>query len=94
MAPDFHSGPDPGAPSLVVLLSSTPTMPGTPFMGPRTNLAGLFQISGVANFAGKAETWNTWQPGKALFGLDRRVKLTVYTVAAPRRREFRSTDPR
>lgn len=81
MAPDFHPGPDPGAPGLVVLLSTTPTMPGTPFKGPRTNLAGLFQINGVAKVAGKAETWNTWQPGKALFGLDRRVKLTVYTVA-------------
>ncbi len=81
MAPDFHPGADPGAPGLVVLLSSTPTMPGTPFMGPRTNLAGLFQINGVAKVAGKAETWNTWQPGKALFGLNRHVKLTVYVVA-------------
>lgn len=52
----------------MVMLSTTPTMPGTPFQGPRTNLAGLFQINGVAKVRGLAETWNTWQPGKALFG--------------------------
>jgi hypothetical protein len=75
----FHPGPDMGAPGLVVLLSSTPNMPGTPFQGPRTNLAGLFQINGVDKVDGKAETWNTWQPGKALFGTGRRT-LTVFVV--------------
>ena len=38
----FHPGPDPGAPGLVVLLSTTPDKPGTPLQGPDTNLAGLF----------------------------------------------------
>jgi hypothetical protein len=75
-----HPGPNPGAPGLVVLLSSTPTKSGTPFHGPRTNLAGLFQINGVAKVRGLAETWNTWQPGKPLFGLNKHVRLTVYVV--------------
>ncbi|GAC1341492.1 MAG: hypothetical protein NVSMB29_12010 [Candidatus Dormibacteria bacterium] len=79
--PDPHTGPDPGAPGLVVLLSSTPTKPGTPFMGPRTNLAGLFQINGVGKVHGLTETWNTWQPQKPLFGLNQPAQLTVYVVA-------------
>lgn len=79
-APTFHPGPDPGAPGLVVLLSTTPNKPGTPFQGPNTNLAGLFQINGVAQVTGgKAETWNTWQPGKPVFGTGHRT-LTVYVV--------------
>jgi hypothetical protein len=79
-AATFHPGSDPGAPGLVVLLSSTPTIAGTPFQGPRTNLAGLFQINGVARVRGQAETWNTWQPGKAIFGHGKRVILTVFAV--------------
>jgi len=79
-SPTFHPGPDPGAPGLVVLLSTTPNKPGTPFHGPRTNLAGLFQINGVAKVhGGRAETWNTWQPGKPLFGTGRTI-LTAYLV--------------
>jgi hypothetical protein len=79
-APTFHPGPDPGAPGLVVLLSSTPDKAGTPFQGPDTNLAGLFQINGVATVpGGLAETWNTWQPGKAVFGSGP-TTLTVYAV--------------
>ncbi len=75
-----HPGPDPGAPGLVVLLSTTPNKPGTPFQGPNTNLAGLFQINGVAKVTGgKAETWNTWQPGKPIFGTGHST-LTVYVV--------------
>jgi len=76
----FHPGVDPGAPGLVVLLSTTPNKPGTPLQGPDTNLAGLFQLNGVANVGGKAETWNTWQVGKALFGTGQ-SSLTVYVVA-------------
>ncbi|HLH66580.1 MAG TPA: hypothetical protein VKV27_12845 [Solirubrobacteraceae bacterium] len=79
-APTFHPGPDPGAPGLVVLLSTTPSRPGTPFQGPRTNLAGLFQINGVARvMGGLAETWNTWQVGKPLFGTGP-TRLAVYVV--------------
>jgi len=79
-SPTFHPGPDPGAPGLVVLLSSTPDKPGTPFQGPDTNLAGLFQINGVARVdGGRAEVWDTWQPGKPLFGTGP-TTLTVYVV--------------
>ncbi|GAC1583870.1 MAG: hypothetical protein NVS3B18_16850 [Candidatus Dormibacteria bacterium] len=79
--PDPHTGADPGAPGLVVLLSSTPSKPGSPFMGPRTNLAGLFQINGVARVHGHTETWNTWQPQKPVFGTGTSPQLTVYVVA-------------
>ncbi|MGP0049229.1 MAG: hypothetical protein ACLPZR_10345 [Solirubrobacteraceae bacterium] len=75
----FHPGDDPGAPGLVVLLSSTPNKSGTPLQGPDTNLAGLFQLNGVANVGGLAETWNTWQVGKPLFGTGP-ATLTVYAV--------------
>ncbi len=75
----FHPGPDPGAPGLVVLLSTTPDNPGTSFQGPNTNLAGLFQLNGVAHVGGLAETWNTWLVGKPLFGTGR-ATLTAYLV--------------
>ena len=75
----FHPGPDPGAPGLVVLLSTTPDKPGTPLQGPDTNLAGLFQLNGVADVGGLAETWNTWLVGKPLFGTGRST-LTAYLV--------------
>ncbi|GAC1651517.1 MAG: hypothetical protein NVS4B9_42070 [Ktedonobacteraceae bacterium] len=78
----FHPGSDPGAPGLVVLLSTTMTIPGTPFVGPGTNLAGLFQINGVAmvNQGTLAETWNTWQVGKAIAGVGVQSTLTVFVV--------------
>jgi len=75
----FHPGPDPGSPGLVVLLSTTPNKPGTPLQGPDTNLAGLFQLNGVADVGGLAEAWNTWQVGKPLFGTGRST-LTAYLV--------------
>jgi hypothetical protein len=75
----FHPGPDPGAPGLVVLLSTTPDSPGTPFQGPDTNLAGLLQLNGVADVGGLAEAWNTWLVGKPLFGTGRST-LTAYVV--------------
>jgi hypothetical protein len=75
----FHPGPDPGAPGLVVLLSTTPDKPGTPLQGPDTNLAGLFQLNGVADVGGLAETWSTWQVGKPLFGTGPST-LTAYLV--------------
>src|SRR4029077_12917109 len=51
-APTFAPGVDAGAPGLVVTLSTTPNTPGTPFQGPNTNLAGLFQINGVGTVKG------------------------------------------
>jgi predicted lipoprotein with Yx(FWY)xxD motif len=84
-APTFQPGRNDGAPGLVVMLSTTPTMPGTPFQGPRTNLAGLFQINGVGTVkGGLIQTRNTWQIGKAGFGSGPST-LTVFVVkgAAP-----------
>ena len=79
-APTFVPGPNGGAPGLVVLLSTTPTTPGTPFQGPKTNLAGLFQINGVGTVkGGLTQTWNTWQIGKAGFGSGPSM-LTAYVV--------------
>jgi hypothetical protein len=75
----FHPGPDPGAPGLVVLLSTTPDKPGTPLQGRGTNLAGLFQLNGVADIGGLAEAWNTWQVGRPLFGTGPST-LTAYLV--------------
>ncbi len=66
----------------MVLLSSTPDKGvNSPFHGSRTNLAGLFQINGVARVHGLMETWNTWQPQKPIFGQNRKVTLTVYVVS-------------
>jgi hypothetical protein len=79
-SPTFGPGVDGGAPGLVVLLSTTPDMPGTPFHGPSTNLAGLFQVNGVGSVrGGLTQTWNTWQVGKAGFGSGPSV-LTAYVV--------------
>jgi hypothetical protein len=85
LAPTFKPGPDPGAAGLVVLMSTTATTAGTPFQGPSTNLAGLFQINNVIkNKEGKLATSNVWQAGKPLFGSGP-TELTVFAVsgAAP-----------
>lgn len=80
-SPTFHPGPAPGAPGLVVLLSGTPDKPGTPFQGPNTNLAGLFQLNGVATVEGnKAEDWATWEVLKPNFATGPET-LTVYVVS-------------
>jgi predicted lipoprotein with Yx(FWY)xxD motif len=80
-APTFHPGPDASAPGLVVLLSTTPTIAGTPLQGPNTNLAGVFQINDVSKAHGLKRTFNSWivsVPG--FFGQGVRATLTVYAV--------------
>jgi predicted lipoprotein with Yx(FWY)xxD motif len=81
--PTFHPGPDAAAPGLVVLLSTTPTIPNTPLQGPNTNLAGVFQINDIAKTnGGKIRTFNSWivaSPG--FFGKATTATLTVYAVA-------------
>lgn len=80
-APTFHPGPDAAAPGLVVLLSTTPTIAGTPLQGPNTNLAGVFQINDVSKIKGLERTFNSWivsVPG--FFGQGVRASLTVYAV--------------
>jgi predicted lipoprotein with Yx(FWY)xxD motif len=80
-APTFHPGPDAAAPGLVVLLSTTPTIAGTPLQGPNTNLAGVFQINDVSQVKGLSHTFNSWIVTKAgFFGKGTQAALTVYAV--------------
>jgi predicted lipoprotein with Yx(FWY)xxD motif len=79
--PTFHPGPDAAAPGLVVLLSTTPTIAGTPLQGPNTNLAGVFQINDVSKVGGLKRSFNSWivtVPG--FFGKGKQATLTVYAV--------------
>lgn len=79
--PAFHPGASQNAPGLVVMLSTTPKVAGTPLVGPRTNLANVFQINSVTRADGLINTWNDWQvtsPG--FFGKHTSATLTVYAV--------------
>jgi hypothetical protein len=79
--PAFHPGASQNAPGLVVTLSTTPTVAGTPLVGPRTNLANVFQINSVTRADGLINTWNDWQvtsPG--FFGKNTSATLTAYAV--------------
>src|SRR5262249_8125847 len=78
---EFHPGPNASAPGLVVLLSTTPTIAGTPLQGPKTNLAGVFQINDISRLNGKKRSFNSWiisAPG--FFGHGHNAKLPVYAV--------------
>ena len=80
-APTFHPGPNAVAPGLVVLLSTTPTLSGTPLQGPNTNLAGVFQINDISQGKGLTRTFHSWlvtSPG--FFGKAAQATLTVYAV--------------
>jgi len=79
-ASTFHPGPDPGAPGLVVLLSSTPSMDGTPLQGPLTNLAGVFELNTVAKVRGLMQTFNAWQVTSPGFFGTGQVTLIAYAV--------------
>lgn len=80
-APTFHPGPDAAAPGLVVLLSTTPTIAGTPLQGPNTNLAGVFQINDIVNTNRRLKTFNSWIVGvPGFFGKATTATLTVYAV--------------
>jgi hypothetical protein len=80
--PAFHPGASTAAPGLVVTLSTTPDKgPGTPLQGPRTNLAGVFQLNSVTTARGLTETWNDWQVGTpGFFGTNTTATLTAYVV--------------
>lgn len=70
--------PDPFAPGLVVLLSTTPQAAG----GPNANLAGVFQLTDVARGHGLAQVIADWEVGKAgAFGTGTKTTLTAYVVA-------------
>jgi hypothetical protein len=69
--------PDPFAPGLVVLLSTTPTAAG----GPDANLAGVFQLTDVANSHGRTQVFADWEVAKpGAFGIDIKTTLTAYLV--------------
>jgi hypothetical protein len=76
--PTFGPGlPDPGAPGLVVLLSTTPSAAG----GPNANLAGVFQLNGVEQVDGLNTTFNDWTVGvPGFFGQNVNATLTVFVV--------------
>ncbi len=80
--PAFGPGPSPAVPGLVVLLSTTKA-----FDGPQTNLANLFQLTGIATINGnQKEVWTTWLVGKPIAGVDVDTVLTTFVVsgAAPK----------
>jgi Secreted repeat of unknown function len=69
--------PDPGAPGLVVTLSTTPAAAG----GPNANLAGVFQLNAVNKHHGLIQTFNDWQVGvPGFFGTTKSSTLTAYLV--------------
>jgi hypothetical protein len=69
--------PDPFAPGLVVLLSTTPAAVG----GPDANLADLFQLTDVARSHGLTQVFADWEVGKpGVFGTGNTITLTAYLV--------------
>ena len=77
----FSTGRDDRMPGLVVLTSTTnSTLPG--FSGPGTNLANLFNLTGVTNRDEHGtELWDTWIVGAPIAGKDVDTTLTVAVVA-------------
>lgn len=76
----FGTGHDDKMPGLVVLTSTTSaTLPG--FSGPGTNLAGLFNLTGVTNRdAEETELWDTWIVGAPVAGSGVNTVLTVAEI--------------
>jgi hypothetical protein len=76
----FSTGRDDRLPGLVVLTSTTNnTLPG--FAGPGTNLANLFNLTGITNRDDKeTELWDTWIVGAAIAGQNVDTTLTVAVV--------------
>jgi hypothetical protein len=77
----FGTGKDDRNPGLVVLTSTTNSTTAG-FSGPGTNLANLFNITGVTNRSAKeTELWDTWEVGAAIAGKNVNTTLTVAEVA-------------
>jgi hypothetical protein len=76
----FSTGRDDRLPGLVVLTSTTNnTLPG--FSGPGTNLANLFNLTGITNRDSKeTELWDTWIVGAPIAGLNVNTTLTVAVI--------------
>jgi hypothetical protein len=77
----FSTGQDDRLPGLVVLTSTTNnTLPG--FSGPGTNLANLFNLTGITNRDSKeTELWDTWIVGAPIAGQNVNTTLTVAVIA-------------
>ncbi len=76
----FSTGVDDRMPGLVVLTSTTnSTLAG--FSGPGTNLANLFNLSGVTDRSeNDVELWDTWIVGAPVAGKDVTTTLTVAVI--------------
>ena len=76
----FSTGHDDRLPGLVVLTSTTNnTLPG--FSGPGTNLANLFNLTGITNRDSKeTELWDTWLVGAPIAGQNVDTTLTVAVI--------------
>ena len=76
----FGTGHDDKMPGLVVLTSTTTdALPG--FSGPGTNLAGLFNLTGVTNrSADETELWDTWLVGAPVAGSGVDTVVTVAVI--------------
>ena len=76
----FSTGRDDRLPGLVVLTSTTNnTLPG--FSGPGTNLANLFNLTGITNRDSKeTELWDTWIVGAPIAGQNVDTTLTVAVI--------------
>jgi len=76
----FSTGRDDRLPGLVVLTSTTNnTLPG--FSGPGTNLANLFNLTGITNRDSKeTELWDTWIVGAPIAGQNVNTTLTVAVI--------------
>ncbi|MEC5181714.1 hypothetical protein [Arthrobacter sp. CG_A4] len=77
----FSTGQDDRLPGLVVLASTTTsTIKG--FSGPGTNLANLFNLTGVTDRSKKGdEIWDSWLVGAPIAGQDVDTTLTVAVIA-------------
>jgi len=78
----FSPGQDDRLPGLVVLTSTTVGPNVNPaFSGPGTNLANLFNLTGITNRDDKeTELWDTWIVGAAIAGKDVDTTLTVAVI--------------
>lgn len=76
----FSTGRDDKMPGLVVLTSTTnSTLPG--FSGPGTNLANLFNLTGVTDRSKNGtELWDTWIVGAPIAGKNVNTVLTVAVI--------------
>ena len=78
----FGTGKDDLLPGLVVLTSTTNSNAAAGFSGPGTNLANLFNLTGVTNrTAEETEIWDTWIVGAPIADKDVDTVLTVAVLA-------------